>query len=214
MASDRRRVLLVEDHQVVAEGIKLLLDPHFEVLGPVSDGLKVLDTVGALAPDAVILDISLPGRNGFDLLPDLHQRYPRLPVVMLTGSADFLVGRTAMALGALGFLAKDSGAEELELALRTVLGGKKYLSPRVPPPPADVELGELPPVIGELTPRQRQLLGLIGAGIATDQIADRLGVSVHTVHFHRRNLRRVLGVESEAGLARIATVFQVREEAR
>ena len=214
MASDRRRVLLVEDHQVVAEGIKLLLEPHFEILGPVNDGSKVLDVVGALHPEAVILDISLPGRNGFDLLPDLHQRYPRLPIVMLTGSADFLVGRTAMALGALGFLAKDCGAEELELALRTVLGGKKYLSPRVPPPPAGVMLGDLPPTINELTPRQLELLRLIGAGVPSDQIAGRLNVTLHTVHFHRRNLRRVLGVESEAGLARIATVFQVREEAR
>src|SRR5689334_17442708 len=148
--ADRKRVLLVEDHEVVAEGLRALLSAHYDVAGPIRDGDEVLAAVQRETPDVVILDISLPGRNGLDLLPDLHHNWPRLPVVILTGSADFLVGRTAMVLGALGFLAKDSGVEELELAIRTVLMGRKYLSPRVPPPPSSVHVDELPRAVSEL----------------------------------------------------------------
>ncbi|HET7042944.1 MAG TPA: response regulator transcription factor [Gemmatimonadales bacterium] len=212
MSADRRRILLVDDHEIVAEGLKALLAPQYDTLGPVRDGTEVVGFIRRERPDAVLLDISLPGRNGIDLLPELHEEFPRLPIVMLTGSADFLVGRTALVLGALGFLAKDSGIEEIDLAIRTALAGRKYLSPRVPPPPRAVNVSDLPPSVADLTPRQLQLLRMIGEGIETDGIAQLLGISTHTVHFHRRNLRRVLGVESETGLARIATMFKVREE--
>ncbi|HSN13893.1 MAG TPA: response regulator transcription factor [Anaeromyxobacteraceae bacterium] len=212
MIAERRRLLLVEDHEVVAEGLRALLAPTYEILGPIRDGTEVLGVIRRDRPDAVLLDISLPGRNGIDLLPELHEEFPRLPVVVLTGSADFLVGRTAMVLGALGFLAKDCGIEEIDLALRSALAGRKYLSPRVPPPPRSVNVADLPPSVADLTPRQLQLLRLIGEGMETDAIAQTLGLSSHTIHFHRRNLRRVLGIDSESGLARVATMFKVREE--
>src|SRR5437868_7740671 len=125
---EKKRVLVVDDHEVVGEGLKNLLAPHFEVVGPVRDGSLVMDAVRELRPDAMVLDISLPGRNGMDLLPELHHEWPRLPIVMLTGSADFLVGRTALRIGALGFLPKDSGLDELEYAIRTAMTGKQYMS--------------------------------------------------------------------------------------
>lgn len=212
MDDRRRRVLIVDDHEVVGEGIKSLLEPHYDILGPVRDGTQVMDAINELKPDALVLDISLPGRNGLDLLPELHATWPRLPIVMLTGSADFLVGRTAFMLGALGFLPKDSGFEELELALKSAFAGRQYLSPRVPPPPKSYNLGPLPPGVAQLTPRQLKILRLIGSGAETDKIADELGVSIHTVHFHRRNLRRALAIASDGGLVRVATMFKVREE--
>lgn len=212
MDAERKRILLVEDHEVVAEGLRALLSATYEVRGPIHDGTEVIGAIRREHPDIVLLDISLPGRNGIDLLPELHDEFPRLPVVVLTGSADFLVGRTALVLGALGFLAKDCGIEEIDLALRSALHGRKYLSPRVPPPPKAVNVADLPPSVADLTPRQLQLLRLIGEGIQTDAIAQMLGLSAHTVHFHRRNLRRVLGIDSETGLARVATMFKVREE--
>lgn len=212
MDGNHKRVLLVEDHEVVGEGLKALLSSHFDVLGPIRDGGLVVEAVRTMRPDVMVLDISLPGRNGLDLLPELHKEWPRLPIVMLTGSADFLVGRTALVLGALGFLPKDSGVDELELALRTAMAGKKYLSPRLPPPPKSINLDPLPPAVSQLTPRQLVILRLIGSGAETDQIAQELKVSAHTVHFHRRNLRRALGIESDHGLTRVAAMFNVREE--
>ena len=208
----KKRVLVVDDHEVVGEGLKTLLSPHYDILGPIRDGALVVEAVRQHQPDAMILDISLPGRNGMDLLPELHVEWPRLPIVMLTGSADYLVGRTALLLGALGFLPKDSGFDELELALRTVLTGKQYLSPRVPPAPSAMKLGPVTPGVSQLTPRQLMILRLIGSGAETDQIAAQLKVSPHTIHFHRRNLRRVLGIESDHGLTWVATMFKVREE--
>jgi DNA-binding NarL/FixJ family response regulator len=212
MDAEKKRVLLVDDHEVVAEGLKALLSAHYEILGPVYDGSLVLDAVRRLQPDLLLLDVSLPGRSGLDLLPDLRSEWPRLPVVVLTGSADFLVGRTALLLGALGFLAKDSGVEEIDLAMRSALSGRKYLSPRVPPPPRAISVADLPPGFADLTPRQFEMLRLIGSGMDSDAIGEKLGISAHTVHFHRRNLRRVLGIESESGLIWIATMFKVKEE--
>ena len=211
-SNSKKRVLVVDDHEVVGEGLKTLLTPHYDVLGPIRDGSLVLPALRELTPDVLVLDISLPGRNGMDLLPELHAEWPHLPIVMLTGSADYLVGRTALALGALGFLPKDSGLDELELALRTVVTGKQYMSPRVPPGPHSPKAGPAQPGVSQLTPRQLMILRLIGSGAETDQIAAQLKVSPHTIHFHRRNLRRALGIESDHGLTWVATMFKVREE--
>ena len=205
--STRRRVLIVEDHEVVSEGLRALLSPHFDVVGQIRDGLAVIAAVHQTHPDAVLLDLSIPGRGGMDLLPDIHQTFPSLAVVVLTGGGDFIVGRTALALGARGFLPKDSGADEVELALRTALSGRQYFSPRVPAPTRPVTNHDLPPGIAELTPQQGILLGHIGRGLDSQACAVAMGLSLHTVHFHRRNLRRILGVESEDGLARIAAIL-------
>jgi DNA-binding NarL/FixJ family response regulator len=212
MDTERKRVLVVEDHEVVGEGLRALLLPRYDVVGPVRDGHEVLAAVDELHPDVVLLDLTLPGRSGLDLLPDLHKNHPRLPVVILTATADYLTGQTSKRLGAAGFLPKDSGSEELHLAIQAVMHGKTYLSPRVTPPPHGVHVGPLPSSISQLTPRQLEILRRIGEGHDTGSIAEQLGVSEHTVHFHRRNLRRLLGIESEQGLTRVATMFTVREE--
>jgi DNA-binding NarL/FixJ family response regulator len=214
MDAERKRVLIADDHEVVGQGLKALLTPYFEILGPIRNGSEVIPAVRRDHPDALVLDISMPGRNGLDILPDLTSEFPRMPVVMLTGSADVVVGRTAMLLGAMAFLPKDSGIEELELALRSVFHGRKYLSPRLPAPPSreSPDLPPLPPSWSQLTPRQLRVLRLIGEGKETEEMARHLGITVHTLKFHRHNLRKVLGVESEAGLLRIAMMFRAREE--
>lgn len=214
MDAERKRVLIAEDHEVVGQGLKALLTPHFEIIGPVRNGSEVLPTVAREHPHAVVLDISMPGRNGLDILPELTEKFPRIPVVMLTGSADVVIGRTALLLGAMGFLPKDSGVDELELALRSVFHGRKYLSPRLPAPPSR-ESGDLPPLPpgwSHLTPRQLRVLRLIAEGKSTEEMTEILGISPHTLTFHRRNLRQTLGIESEAGLVRVAMLFRVREE--
>jgi two-component system secretion response regulator SsrB len=210
--SIRRRILIVEDHEVVSEGLRALLAPHFEIVGQIRDGLSVIPAIHQHRPDAILLDLSIPGRGGMDLLPELHQTFPNLAVVVLTGGADFIIGRTALALGARGFLPKDSGAEEVELALRTAISGRQYFSPRVPAPARPVNDSDLPPGMVDLTPRQVTLLKHIGRGLDSNATAVAMGLSLHTVHFHRRNLRRVLGVESEDGLARIAAILVLKDQ--
>lgn len=202
MAADRPKVLVVDDHAVVAAGIKAILSAQYEVLGPVGDGGEVLAALKALRPDALLLDIQIPTRTGMDLLPDIRKDHPRLPVVMLTGSADYLTGRAALVLGALGFLPKDSGADELDLALRTVLEGRQYLSPRVPPPPTWSRSGPLPGLIQKLTPRQIGILRELGKGKRGASLAEELGVAPHTLRFHLRHIREILGVETDDELER------------
>lgn len=212
MATDRTRVLVVDDHEVVGAGLKALLTPQYDVVGPVRDGGEVLAAVKTLAPDVILHDISLPTRSGLDLLPDIRKEHPRLPIVMLTGSADYVTGRAALVLGALGFLPKDSGLDELELALRTVLHGKQYLSPRVPPPPEWSRSGPVPGIVQQLTPRQVDILRALGFGLSHAELAEQLGISLHTLNFHLRNLRGLLGVNNEADLVHAAHALQMTRD--
>ena len=210
--ADKLRLLLVDDHELVSQGLTALLAPHYEVHGPIRDGHEVLAAVLQLKPDVLILDLSLPGRSGIDLLPEIHKRAPRVAVVVLTGHADWSLAKSALLLGASAFLPKDSGVEELEVAIRTVLQGRQYLSPRVPAPRVGGDGAALPPAWSALTPRQVEILRHMANGLSADETAEKLGVSAHTIHFHRRNLRRVLGIESEEGLIRFAALLQARTQ--
>lgn len=212
MAADRPRVLIVDDHEVVGAGLKALLAPLFEVLGPVRDGGEVLQAIKEMTPEIVLLDISLPTRSGLDLLPDIRKANPRLPVVMLTGSADYVTGRAALVLGALGFLPKDAGLDELELALRSALHGRQYLSPRVPPPPDWSNAEPLPGIVQQLTPRQIEILRGLGRGLTPEALAQELGVTPHTINFHLRNLRQLLGVTSDDELVHAGQVLYLRTD--
>lgn len=209
MAADRPRVLIVDDHEVVGAGLTALLSPQYTVLGPVRDGGAVLAAIVELTPDVVLLDISLPTRSGLDLLPDISEKHPRLPVVMLTGSADYITGRAALVLGALGFLPKDAGIDELELALQAVLHGKQYLSPRVPPPPDWARTGPLPGIVQQLTPRQVDILRGLGKFTDHSELAAALKISTRTLNFHLQNIRRVLGINNEEALIQAGRVLHM-----
>ena len=131
MTTPKRRLLLADDHTQVGNSLKALLEPEYEVLGLVANGAEVLETVRRDHPDALLLDLWMPGRNGLDLLTDLHREFPEVRVVVLTMHADLVVAVEAMHRGAQAYLLKDSGYAELEEALREVFAGKSYLSPRI-----------------------------------------------------------------------------------
>jgi DNA-binding NarL/FixJ family response regulator len=205
----KRRLLLAEDHALVGEGLRVLLAGDYEVMGPVRHGGDVLAAVGRERPDVVMLDLSLPGRNGLDLIPEIVVASPGTAVLVVTMHADRVLAERAFQLGAAGFVPKDSSADELRRAIEAVLAGGSYLSERVTrqplPHPAAAGVpgvGGVPAreALAQLTPRQLVILRAIGRGLPSEAIAEELGLSVHTVHFHRRNLRRVLKVETEGGL--------------
>lgn len=199
----RRRLLLAEDHALVGEGLRVLLSGDYEVTGPVRDGTDVLAAVVRERPDVVMLDLSLPGRNGLDLIPEIVQASPGTAVLVVTMHADRVLAERAFQLGAAGFVPKDSSADELRRAIETVLAGGSYLSERIPRQPLRRSATTGAPAreaLAQLTPRQLVILRAMGRGRTSEAIAEELGLSVHTVHFHRRNLRRVLGVETEGGL--------------
>lgn len=199
----RRRLLLAEDHALVGEGLRVLLAGDYEVAGPVRDGADVLAAVGRERPDVVMLDLSLPGRSGLDLIPEIVAASPGTAVLVVTMHADPVLAERAFQLGAAGFVPKDSSADELRRAIETVLAGGSYLSERVTRQPLRRSAQPGAPAreaLAQLTPRQLVILRAIGRGLDTEAIAEELGLSVYTVYFHRRNLRRVLKVDSEGGL--------------
>ena len=131
MTTPRRRLLIAEDHESVATTLAALLKPDYDVVAVVGDGGAVQEAVAAHRPELLLLDLWLPGRNGLDLLTELHRDFPELRLVVLTMHSDIVVAVEAMNRGALGFILKDSGYEELQHALKQVFEGRPYLSPRV-----------------------------------------------------------------------------------
>jgi DNA-binding NarL/FixJ family response regulator len=156
----------------------------------------------------------MPERNGIELIPDIRAMRPALRILIVTMHLDRVLADTVMHAGANGFIPKDSGLEELEEAIDAVLAGKRYVSPRVPAITWSAGLGADNPVLATLTPRQRDILGMIADGKSSAEMAAALGVSQPTITFHRANLRRKLGVDTEWGLVRFAILMQVRENDR
>lgn len=204
----RQKVLLAEDHELVGEGLRALLAQRYEVSGPVRDGREVPDAVRREQPDVLVLDLSMPGRNGLDLIPDVRRISPETAILIVTMHTESVLARAALAQGAMGYMPKDCGVDELYEAIESVAAGREYLSPRIASP-ADTG-AEMPTDYSwqRLTPRQQQIMSAIALGHSSEEIADILGVSVHTVHFHRRNIRRMLGIDSDVGLAHAALIMQ------
>ncbi len=205
--SRRTTVLLADDHTIVAEGIASLLEPEYDLVGRVHNGRELLRVAEELSPDVIVSDISMPLLNGIDALRQLRQRDPACRVVFLTVHADVSYVAEAFRAGAAGYVLKQSAAEELRLAIRTVMEGHIYLTPLIPrdrlddllrADAADDALG-----VG-LTPREREVLQLLAEGRAVKEIASILTISPRTVEFHKYNLMEKLGLHSTAELTQFA----------
>ncbi len=181
----------------------MLQGAALDVVGIVRDGGEVPAAVSRLRPDVLLLDLSLPNRSGMDLIPELRTLAPAMHILVVTMHLDALLADAAIRLGAHGFIPKDSGIEELRTAIAAVQGGGTYLSSRV---------SVVRPGLAHLTPRQQVILRLIGEGTSTETIARTLGVSVHTVHFHRRNIHHALALETELDLVRYAVLANLTPE--
>lgn len=203
------RVVLVDDHSLVREGIASIIDSLecAEVVAEAEDGHQGLRTVREETPDVVLLDISLPGLNGLEVLERLHKDFPDLGIVMVSMHANEEYVARALEKGARGYLLKSASKEELEIAVRAAYRGQTYLSPAVSKPMVERFLSggkssENP--LDLLTPRQREVLQLVAEGLSSREIADRLHLSVKTVESHRSNLMERLEIHDLAGLVRFA----------
>ena len=205
----RPLVLIADDHPLMAQGLRALIAQFCDVVAVVEDGRQVEGAVEEHRPDLLLLDLSMPHRNGLELLLALRDRFPALRVLVVTMHLDRALAEQAFLNGADGFIPKEAPADELHTAIATVLHGRRYLSPRVPrrgfrgDEPLEDGLTE------RLTPRQREVLRLMGEGKTTPQIAAALGVSQRTVEFHRARARRALGITSEWELVRFAIMVRL-----
>ena len=203
----RPRVLLADDHVLVAEGLRSLLAPHFDVVGIVSDGRELLQAAKTLDPDVVVLDISMPSLNGIDAAGQMRAAGCRAKVVFLTMHREVAYAARALEAGASGFVLKHSASTELVTAIQEALKGGTYITPQVAGDllgsyqhghPAEAD------ALGGLTPRQREVLQLVAEGHSAKEIAAVLRISRRTAEFHKARLMDTLGIQNTAELIQYA----------
>lgn len=204
------RVMLADDHQLMRVGLRTLLAtfPDVSVVAETGDGREAIELAGK-GVNIVLMDIGLPGLNGLEATARIVKQYPQVKVVILSMHANEEYVRQALRAGASGYLLKDAAPAELDLALRAVARGQKYLSPAISQGVVQDSLAKTPADREEapdqrLTARQREILQLLAEGLSTKQIAVRLNVSVKTVETHRADLMKRLGIHDLAGLVRYA----------
>lgn len=203
----RPRVLLADDHQILAEGLRGLLMKEFDLVGWVEDGLSLLAKVAEVKPDAIVADISMPQLNGIDATRRLRKEHPEIKVVILTMHHDAVYARRALEAGAAGFVLKQAAATELVSALHAALAGQTYITPSIAGEvfksmQQSPEMSNDP--IESLTPRQREVLQLLVEGYSAKRIAECLNVSTRTVEYHKYQMMDRLAVSTSAELVRFA----------
>lgn len=206
-APRRPRVLLADDHLLVAEALRSLLTPEFDLVDVVDDGRALLEAAARLRPDVIVADITMPRLNGIDALVRLRQDGDHVPVVFLTMHRDATFARRALEAGASGFVLKHSASVELISAIRAALSGKTYLTPQLAGEVLEAmrqapEQADDP--VASLTPRQREVLQLLAEGRSAKEIATILSISVRTVEFHKYQMMEALSVRTNADLIHFA----------
>jgi DNA-binding NarL/FixJ family response regulator len=199
--------LLADDHRVVAEGLRSLLEPHFQVVGIVSDGREVVTASRTLDPDVIVLDVSMPSLNGVEAARQLRAANCRAKVVFLTMHREVTYAARALEAGASGFVLKHSAAAELVTAIQEALKGGTYITPQIAGELLDSVRRGTPAGaegLGELTPRQREVLQLVAEGRSAKEIASLLHISRRTAEFHKARLMETLGVQNTAELIQYA----------
>jgi DNA-binding NarL/FixJ family response regulator len=198
------RVLLADDHRIVAEGLKGLLAEEFELVGIVEDGRAMVAAARELNPDVIVTDISMPQLNGIDALTLLKRDNPNVRVVFLTMHRDAAYARRALEAGALGFVLKHSAPAELVLAVRAALQGRTFITPDLAAEVIRTAQQNDADPLAALTPRQREILQLLAEGKTAKDIATALSLSTRTVEFHKYALMDTLGMQNSSELVRFA----------
>jgi len=208
---NRPRVLLADDHSLMLAGLRKLVEETCDVVGTVEDGHALVEAAQHLEPDLIILDIAMPLLNGIDAARQIKKLCPKARLIFLTMQTSPTYATEALQVGASGYLLKRSAPLELPLAIDAALRGQYYLTPSIVKPVVERGLTpeSIPAIKGsvaELTPRQREVLQLIGEGKGTKEIATLLHVSVKTVEFHKTRLMEALDIHTTAELMRYAII--------
>lgn len=209
------RVLICDDHTLIRAGLRRLVE-SFDRMQVVAEAASADEAVIAARehhPDVVLLDLSMPGRNGFEALDELRRTCPDTAVVIMSMHDDATHVREALDRGASGFVVKEAAPAELDIALRAAVAGQLFLSPQVSGRLLGAASGGPPPGgpnTASLSPRQREILTALGAGRTTKQIAGELGISVKTVETHRARLMEALGCRNAVQLLRAALQWNDR----
>ena len=205
------RIVIAEDHTILREGLRALLsaDPQFDVVGEAGDGRAAIRRCDELAPDLVLMDLSMPRMHGFDAIKEIKRQSPEIKIIVLTvHKTDEYILATLQA-GADGYVLKDATQSELVMAIRNVLAGKRYLSPGISDRVIEgylegKETIKTSSAWDTLTRREREVLKLIAEGYKNKEVADHLFISLKTVEKHRANLMKKLDLHNAAELTALA----------
>ncbi len=203
------KLVLVEDHEVVRQGLRALLvaEPDFQIVGESGDGLAAAELVARLRPDVLVLDLMLPGLGGMEVVREVRQKSPETRVVILSMHTNEAYVLGALQAGAVAYVLKKSGASELLAAIRAAWTGRRYLSP----PLSEVAIQAYveksratPDPYQTLTAREREVLHLMVEGLTSAEIAGKLVISHRTVEMHRSRVMHKLGLDKKTDLIRYA----------
>lgn len=206
----KRSVFIVDDHPIVRQGLALLIsrEPDLEVCGDAEEANAALRLIEMMRPDLVIVDISLDGPDGLDLLKNIRTRDSRLPVLMLSMLDEALYTERALRAGANGYIMKHEATEKVLVAIRRILGGEIYVSDAMAKHMLHRFAGEVQPgdrsPIADLTDRELEVFRLIGKGHGTRQIADELHISVKTVESYQARIKEKLSLHNSRELVQRA----------
>jgi DNA-binding NarL/FixJ family response regulator len=206
------RILLADDHALVLEGFRRILEGPYELVGTVSEGRALVEAAKRLQPDIVILDVSMPMLNGIDAAAQIKRLSPKTKIIVVTMHADTDYVRYAFEAGATAYVLKRSAVDELEQAIRAVVAGHSYITPLITKELLDVFLAkasEKPKGTDGLTLRQREVLQLLAEGRTAKEIANVLNISSRTVEFHKGQILAQLHLHTTADLIKYAVTHGI-----
>jgi DNA-binding NarL/FixJ family response regulator len=205
----RPRVLVADDHGIVAEGIRALLEPTCSVIGIVKDGRELITEAPRLNPDVIVLDVGMPLMNGLEAAERLKESLPNAKFVFLTMQDDPNLAAAALKLGPIGFVLKHAAASELLSAISQALDGKTYITPKLRSVSWEQRESRARQFSKQLTPRQMEVLQLLAEGRPMKEIATILKVSEKTVMFHKYNIMETFNLKNNAELVLFALKHHV-----
>ncbi|MEJ2230592.1 MAG: response regulator transcription factor [Nitrospirales bacterium] len=211
------RILMADDHKLVLQSIRTLLEEEFRIIGEIQDGKEVVKRAQELRPEVVLLDISLKPVNGFIIAEELKKRLPHIKIVFVTMHTEPTFVMRAFKIGAAGYVLKHNAASELVDAINAVVKNGHYLSGKIPEKVRDTVMTYIKGIPsqelqGNLTKRQKEVLLLLARGLTARQIGKQLNISHSTVAFHTTNIIEALGLRRRAELAKYARDNHFLEE--
>lgn len=214
--SSRHRILLVDDHAIVREGLRQVINAShdLEVCGEADDAPAALAALTALEPDFVVLDLTLRGSDGLELIHQVQRRLPDLPILVLSMHNEELYAERALRAGARGYIMKQEATRDILTAIRRVVAGELYVSPTMQARLLQRVVGKRPSLsegpIESLSDRELEVFRMIGSGLTTREIAEQLHLSVKTVESYREHIKRKLKIRTGAHLMRHALHWTIQ----